>query len=648
MARRRRWLSVGAIVAAVVPAGVANALPGDLDTTFTLDGTTTVPLTGSSMTLQPDGKLVLAGNPSYTVARVQTNGSLDTSFNGTGSVTVDPTNGEDSATDVALQSDGKIVVAGKSGANFGVMRFQASGPLDGSFSGDGMVTTAQFPTSNTSKASAVAVQPDGRIVAAGGAPVDLALARFNADGTPDTTFGTQGLVKHDGIDAGSGLALQPDETILVATSETTALEVVRLTAAGALDTTFSGDGRATVSFGTGVQQTADIALQPDGGILIVGTFGGDIVIARERADGSLDPTFSGDGKLVIDAGDSDHGSAVAVQPDGKILIAGSTDFHPDNPNRFDSDIALVRLTPGGALDASFGTAGVLRTDDGNNETSRGLAIQPRDGRIVVAGNKFGTDVQTTVAARYHAFACGGKNVTQIGTPGADTLSGTILGTIPPAFPGGTPTAISLPDVIHGLGGSDTIDGGGSGDTLCGGDGNDTIRGGTGDDKLFGDAGGDGLDGGANNDTCTGGPLAFVIPRDTFTACETVDIGKSGLSGAWARSPRSRCTGKRAHRRCRVTGTLQITNPGTKSTAVPTTVALWLSRDRRIDPRDLPLGRRSVPRIRRGGELRLRVSKLVRVNAKRRRVIAVLDYANAVPERREKNNVVVSRRVAPRR
>ena len=649
MLDRHRWALVVALVGVVLPAASANALPGDLDTTFTLDGTATVSTTGASLALQPDGKILLAGTPSYTVTRLLGNGSLDTSFNGTASVTVDPTTGADSANAIAVQPDGKIVVAGQTGSNFGVMRFLPSGQLDTTFSDDGTVTTAQFPTSNTSRASAVALQPDGRIVAAGGAPIDLALARFNIDGAADTTFGTEGRVKHTDIALGSELALQPDGRIVVTTTETSALEVVRLTATGAIDSTFSGDGRATVSFGTGVQQANAVALQPDGGIVLAGSFGGDVVIARERADGSLDPAFSGDGKVVLDIGGSDTASAVAAQPDGKVLIAGTTNFHPDNPNRFDPDIVLVRLTPGGGLDASFGTGGVLRTDDGGSETGRALDIQPRDGRIVVAGNRSRSGEQnTTSVARYHAFGCGGKNVTQIGSQGADTLSGATLGSTPPPFPGGTPIAITLPDVIAGLGGDDVIDGGGNNDVLCGGDGHDDIRGGSGTDTLFGDTGSDALNGGPGTDTCTANVFPIAFPRDTFTDCESVNAGRSGLSGAWVRRPRSRCSGARARPTCRVTGTLRIFNPGTRSTTVPTIAALWLSRDRRVDPRDVALGRRSVRPLRRGRGVRLHISGRVRVNAKRRRLIATLDYANAVPERLENNNVVVSRRLAARR
>jgi uncharacterized delta-60 repeat protein len=166
-------------------------------------------------------------NPKIALARYDVDGSLDTSFSGDGMVKFDLTGDEDYAVDVAIQADGRIVAvggAGSGGSNptFGLVRLAADGTLDGTFSGDGKLTT-DF-TDKTDWAAAVAIQADGRIVAAGesgngGSNSKFALARYNTDGSLDTTFSGDGKVGANftsGRDAAFGMKIQTDGKIVAA------------------------------------------------------------------------------------------------------------------------------------------------------------------------------------------------------------------------------------------------------------------------------------------------------------------------------------------------------------------------------------------------------------------------------------------------
>jgi uncharacterized delta-60 repeat protein len=199
------------------------------------------------------------------------------------------------------------------------------------------------------------------------------------------------------------------------------------------------------------------------------------------ADGDLDPTFDGDGTVITDISGGDQARGVAIQGDGKIVAAGSTNGG--------ADFGLARYNPDGSLDTTFDTDGKVITDISGDDVAQGVAIQG-DGKIVAAGyTNGGTDFGL---ARYQGtppppVACAGMAATIVGTNGDDLLAGT---------PG--------PDVIHGLGGNDVINGFDGDDLICGGDGDDTLRGQDGNDELRGDAGGDTLYGGDGNDTLYGG------------------------------------------------------------------------------------------------------------------------------------------------
>ena len=215
---------------------------------------------------------------------------------------------------VAIQSDGKIVAAGESTDNFAVVRYTTAGVLDTTFSTDGKVTTAIG--SREDAAYAVAVQSDGKIVAAGKGDsgtaqedpnADFAVVRYTTAGALDNGFSTDGKVITDigtnSVDEARAVAIQSDGKIVVAGSSGGDFAVVRYTTAGALDTTFSTDGKVTTDIGTNsVDWATAVAIQSDGKIVVAGYVGdiedgGEFAVVRYNTDGSLDTTFGGDGKV---------------------------------------------------------------------------------------------------------------------------------------------------------------------------------------------------------------------------------------------------------------------------------------------------------------------------------------------------------------
>ena len=327
---------------------------------------------------------------------------------------------------VALQDDGKIVLAGTTGtdvggftetSDFAVARYHRDGSLDGSFSGDGKLTT---DIAAVDRARAVVVQPDGRIIVAGesaSAPLapalTTAIVRYNANGslddgtdrdsTPLDAFGVGGKATLDRAGGGTGLALQYRQIVVTAGSV-----VARFNPAGVLDPGFGTGGTTpTTPFaGPGPISVSAVAVQPDGRIVAAGlavAFPPDFGVVRFNVNGPLDGTFSGNGRVTTDFGAGEIARAVAVQPDGKIVAAGfATPIPPVGP----SSAALARYNPDGSLDDGgpsdttemdgFGTGGRVTTA---GMEGRAVALQP-DGRIVVAGSRTTPVAPGMALARY--------------------------------------------------------------------------------------------------------------------------------------------------------------------------------------------------------------------------------------------------------
>ena len=262
------------------------AAAGDLDLSFGGDGKVTTAIFSaaqSSATIyaiatQPDGKIVVAGSASpppgaigpafdFSVARYNVNGSLDTTFSGDGKLTTDIAGGQDYAYAVVVQADGKILAAGSSNINaasslnhFTLVRYNANGSLDTNFGNGGIVTT-DIPSNNNSELLSLALQADGKIIAGGRAHNDgvtnrFALARYNVNGSLDSTFGVSGIVTtvfYGFDDSISALGLQADGKIVAAGQAypggaNTQFALARYHVDGSLDTSFGVGGKLTTDF----------------------------------------------------------------------------------------------------------------------------------------------------------------------------------------------------------------------------------------------------------------------------------------------------------------------------------------------------------------------------------------------------------------
>jgi uncharacterized delta-60 repeat protein len=364
-------------------------------------------------------------------------GDLDPSFGNGGKVQTGFA-GEDVLTAMAIQPNGKIVAAGYSWAPTGsfyvaLARYNTDGGLDMTFGSNGKVLTDLG--ANATYGIAVAVQPNGKIIVAGasaqnGVFVDFAVARYNGDGTLDTTFGSDGIVTTDfgAYDVGRSIAVQPNGKVIVAGETAGGMEgdfaVARYNQDGTLDTTFGSGGKVTTDFG-GYESAHSVAIRPSGRIVAAGWTSssgfGDFAIARYNADGSLDGSFGADGKVVTDVGGyPDFANAVAVQPNGKVVAVGSS-----GTATADSDFAVTRYNSNGTLDTDFGSGGKVTTDFrgvGTPDVAYAAAVEP-NGRIVAAGEtlaarRFFPDF---AVARYNTdgsadttFGSGGQVITNFG------------------------------------------------------------------------------------------------------------------------------------------------------------------------------------------------------------------------------------------
>lgn len=430
------------------------AAPGDLDSSFGIGGTvsTNVSTYGDQIkgvAIQPDGKIVVVGHTYYgagndiQVARYLSNGELDLTFDFDGiAITNFPGSSSTYAESIAIQTDGKIVVGGNSYPTGGVvLRYNQDGSLDNSFGING--STAAI--SNL----AIAIQPDGKILAAGSKGVRLAITRLNVDGSIDTSFGNQGVSKGGVIGnyaQANAIVLQPDGAILTAgevsqPNGNLLMTVARHTSTGDVDKSFGNNGRIIVKMDKSsyYESAQAISLQADGRIVISGVMisptGVECILAfaRLNTDGTFDTSFSGDGRYSqINGSASDYGrcsKAGLIQPDGKIVAAGTDD----------SNIGVFRMNADGTLDNTFGINGA-GTYQSTYFGADGIALQA-DGKLLVGGS----------SSDYHLMRLLANDVNDDGlaepwdlTPDAFAFS-----TVTNASPG--TLQISSPITVSGLG-----------------------------------------------------------------------------------------------------------------------------------------------------------------------------------------------------
>jgi len=396
------------LVLFLVSTSTIFALPGDLDTMFGVSGgyvvsdflAAQVNEVANDVAVQTDGKIIVVGsryaavnNDDYLVARYNADGTLDTTFSGDGVFLLSNSN-SDNLNAVAIQADGKIVAVGQSNSlsEAYVIRLNTNGTLDTTFSGDGI-----FEISGAGVALSVALQSDSKIVIGSrGLSGESIIIRLNTNGALDTTFDTDGIVSlSPNHYEPYGLAIQTNGRIVVAgTSSINAggdISTIRLLTSGALDTSFDSDGIAVTSVYAGDSEARSLAIQTDGKIIVGGGPGAngtetEAALVRYNSNGSLDTSFDGDGiklsNLNIGSGDK-YFNDLASQTDGKILAIGDTTYSVVSLFVVE-DFTILRLNSDGSFDTSFDGNGIVRSQW--CEQGSDFALQT-DGKIVAIGSQ---------------------------------------------------------------------------------------------------------------------------------------------------------------------------------------------------------------------------------------------------------------------
>ncbi|HEY0461480.1 MAG TPA: FG-GAP-like repeat-containing protein [Pyrinomonadaceae bacterium] len=409
------FLFLGLIISSLlIFSGQSLAQHSLLDPSFDADGKAFAQFlptnnVANNAVLQPDGKIIVVGSAAIgttspqtkqaAVLRFNPDGSLDTTFDTDGKVSVVVNSSMSEIKAAALQPDGKIVAVGQVGnlVNFSsisgfLIRLNPDGSLDTTFDGDGKRVVSFGPFTDPSD---MALQPDGKILLAGRTgtnQLSFLIARFNADGSTDTGFGTNGFSTIPFNNGGSSffnkIALLADGKIAMTGLGNQQYKTVRFTQDGILDTSFGTNGIVDIYGGNGIIQ------QPDDGKLVIvnnSRFDFATVLWRLNYDGTLDSTFGiGGGKLMYFQGERvelEPDYDIALDAEGKIVVGGSIRFKTTQDHTSvapDREFMVRRLNRDGSDDLYFGFRGFVATDLGGIDSGTGLLMQP-DGKIVLAG-----------------------------------------------------------------------------------------------------------------------------------------------------------------------------------------------------------------------------------------------------------------------
>ena len=411
---------------------------GSLDVSFGIGGKVSTFIgadetIAKSMAIQLDGKIVVVGTAEtrpfndFAVARYNTDGSLDNSFDGDGKQTTRFTDYSTYASAVAIQADGKIVVAGShyysTQSDFALARYNTNGSLDVTFGVGGKLYTE---IADNAEPTGMAIQADGKIVVVGRSNTgvskfDITVVRYNVNGSLDASFDGDGiLITAVDLNAeANAVAIQADGKIVVAGNSYDGIDydfnLLRYNTDGSLDNSLDLDGIAKTDFLSDHDYAYSIALQADGKIVLAGSckkgLNYGFALTRYHTDGSLDNSFDFDGKLsTMDIG---SGKAVAysvlVQSDGKLVAVGYS------ISRSKSDVTLARYNTDGSLDKRFNTYGVVITPFSLGNSSATSAALQADGKIVVSGNSkpslLSTARNNSIVARYVIEKISGINNT---------------------------------------------------------------------------------------------------------------------------------------------------------------------------------------------------------------------------------------------
>ena len=434
---RPQRLSLFALAILLCVAAQAAAQAGHLDPTFANKGifaTTTGESTANAVAIQSDGKVVIAGTGvansalTDTLIRLNTDGTLDASFGSGGVANFAPDTIVFGFFALSIQPDGKIIAAADGALNgrqpdMRVARVNTDGTLDTSFGSGGFTTAQVFPLESGN----LALQPDGKILVAAGVDnpngVPSEMARFTASGQLDTTFGNGVGMINLAYPGPTQIAVQSNGKILVAAGEAARLvnqaqpaaqpgSITRYNSNGTLDKTFGSSGSAS-----SLASASALLLQSDGKIVVAGALTSKLNpppsandvgfgIARYSSNGVIDRSFGTGGIAIVDFGVNAPVSgafALAIQSNGDLVAAGAAGGTLSG-NRITSSFGLARFTSAGKLDTTFGSGGRVITTVASGQYSwvASLAIQS-DGKIVAAGTaQFNTDNDNAYVARYLA------------------------------------------------------------------------------------------------------------------------------------------------------------------------------------------------------------------------------------------------------
>jgi uncharacterized delta-60 repeat protein len=459
--RISKWVILSAVL---FPAFASAAIPPDFGVTGIVTTQIGVDSLAEDVIQQPDGKLVVGGSSrsgtysNFTVVRYLPDGSLDPSFGSGGMVVTQVGTEHNGIGSLVLQPDGKIVAAGGTNGiyycQWALARYNSDGSLDTSFGTGGKVVTAAGSGYATYAANDVILQPDGKLVVAGQANIGglyhFCLIRYNSDGSLDPSFGSGGKVTTYGNGTYSqamSVALQPDGKLVAAgnnyNGSTSSMVLMRYNSDGSLDPSFGSGGMLWTTIG-GHDFASDVVLLSSGKLVAggIGFAAGrlNFGLVQYNSDGSLDPGFSGDGIVTIPVGSSStYGNCMIKQMDEKLTIAG---FSYSGSRQI---FTLARCNSNGSLDAAFNGSGIVTTTIGDGDAYVGGLAQQADGKLVAVGYSYIGGQRVMTVARYNSDGSLDTEMPTV-TPTLTVTSTLTITTTPTLSPTITPTPSITPTI----------------------------------------------------------------------------------------------------------------------------------------------------------------------------------------------------------
>jgi uncharacterized delta-60 repeat protein len=401
---------------------------GDLDLSFGGTGfvTTSIGTANTmsySMVIQNNDKIIVAGNSiingsaTITLIRYLPDGSLDFSFGDNGIVT-SQVGIASSVYSITLQQDNKIIAAGvshinESTTNFSIIRYNQDGVLDDTFGDHGV---ASINIENSSNVYNVAIKSDQKIVISGysnfNSNTGISLIQLNIDGTLDTNFGTGGISIHHFVESPDveawAMDLDGNDNIITtgmiydSELQRNKIAVVKFKPNGDLDEDFGINGIVKTSISSNSDDFGNaVTIQPNNKIVIAGTSNNLSVIARYNIDGTLDYTFGTNGIIItsFETGEPAETYGITIQSDGNIVAVGVSGQNAQNTN---GNFGLIRLNPDGTIDDTFGLNGKVVTDISNGHNDVAFSVKEQnDGKLVVSGISKSSDYYNIAVAKYN-------------------------------------------------------------------------------------------------------------------------------------------------------------------------------------------------------------------------------------------------------